>query len=136
MLKRMDSLAPSQAKMDQGATSMAPNAPQTRAEESRPAQISQDDWDILNARVEEQHQTKVESASKFRLKLSGIALFNAFSVQGQVDNLDFPSLALPKFVGYPEGGTGASARQSIVGVTGVGPVLFGARTSADLQVGF
>src|SRR5437016_4671578 len=40
------------------------------------AQISQDDWDLLNARVEEQRQTKVESASKFRLKLSGLALFN------------------------------------------------------------
>jgi hypothetical protein len=136
MLKRMDTLAPSQATADQSATSIAQNAPQTRPDEARPAQISQDEWDILNARVDEQRQTKVESGSKFRLKLSGIALFNAFSVQGQVDNLDFPSLAFPKFIGYPEGGTGASVRQSIVGLTGFGPELFGAHTSGELQVGF
>ena len=135
MLKRMDSLAPTRS-TGSNVVPVEPNTQQTKSDQGRAAQISQEDWDILNARVEEQHQTKVESASKFRLKLSGIALFNAFSVQGQVDNLDFPSLALPKFVGYPEGGTGASVRQSIVGVTGIGPVLFGARTSADLQVGF
>jgi hypothetical protein len=100
------------------------------------AQISQDDWDLLNARVEEQRQTKVESGSKFRLKLSGLALFNAFDNTGNVDNLDLPSIALPKFAGNPAGGVGASVRQSIIGLTGFGPQLFGARTSADLQMSF
>ena len=135
MLKRMDTLAAGEVKPAPGAA-VAQASAQTKSEEARPAKISQDDWEILNARVEEQRQTKVESASKFRLKLSGIALFNAFSVQGQVDNLDFPSLAFPKFVGYPEGGTGASVRQSIIGLTGLGPELLGAHTSAELQVGF
>src|SRR5438445_4533932 len=100
------------------------------------AQISQDDWDLLNARVEEQRQTKVESASKFRLKLSGLALFNAFDNTGNVDNLDLPSIALRKFLGNPSGGVGASVRQSIIGLTGFGPQIFGARTSADLQMSF
>jgi len=135
MLKRMDTFAATMPTTNNAAP-IEPNTPQTKSEEGRTALISQDDWDMLNARVEEQRQTKVESGSKFRLKLSGIALFNAFSVQGQVDNLDFPSIALPKFVAYPEGGTGASVRQSIIGLTGIGPELFGARTSADLQVGF
>ncbi len=100
------------------------------------AQISQDDWDLLNERVEEQRQTKVESGSKFRLKLSGIALFNVFDNTGNVDNLDLPSIAVPKFAGFPVGGLGASVRQSIVGLTGIGPEIFGARTSAELQMGF
>src|SRR2546430_2099073 len=136
MIKRMDNLALANAAPGQSAASPDANAARTKPEEGRAAQISQDDWEILNARVEEQRQTKVESASKYRLKLSGIALFNVFSTFGQVDNLDLPSIAVPRFGGYSDGGTGASVRQSIIGLTGVGPVLFGAHTSADLQVGF
>lgn len=100
------------------------------------AQISQEDWDLLNAKVEEQRQTKVESASKFRLRLSGLALFNAFGDSGRVDNLDLPSIAVPKLPGAPRGGTGASVRQSTIGLTGFGPVLLGAKTSADLHLDF
>jgi len=111
--------------------------PQTKSDETRPAaQISQDDWDILNSRVDEQRQTKVESASRFRLKLSGIALFNAFADYGQVDNVDVPSIAVPKVPEYSNGSAGASVRQSIIGLNGIGPTLFGARTSADLQMDF
>src|SRR5258707_6235017 len=141
VLKRMDSaggaLQPQGSNTGAGVgtgagTGVAPgpeNAPQA-------AQISQDDWDLLNARVEEQRQTKVESGSKFRLKLSGIALFNAFDNTGNVDNLDLPAIAVPKRAGFPEGGLGASLRQSIIGLTGIGPEIFGARASADLQMGF
>jgi hypothetical protein len=110
--------------------------PQTTVGEAPAAQISQDDWDILNARVAEQQQTKVESASKYRLKLSGIALFNAFADYGQVDNVDLPSIAVPKFSEYSDGSAGASIRQSILGLSGIGPTLFGAHTSADLQMDF
>jgi hypothetical protein len=100
------------------------------------AQISREDWELLNGKVEEQRQTKVESASKFRVKLDGLALFNAFNTTGQVDNLDLPSLAVPAVPGYSQTGTGASVRQSTIGVTGFGPVIFGARTSADLHMDF
>ena len=135
VLRRMDGAAavlPAQAAS--AGTGVAPVQP--TPEGAQPAQISQDDWDLLNARVEEQRQAKVESGSKFRLKLSGIALFNAFANSGNVDNLDVPSIAVPKFAGYPSGGLGASVRQSIVGLTGIGPEIFGARTSAELQMGF
>ena len=137
VLKRMDGAAaalPAQVASTGAGVTPGP-AP---APEGAPpaAQISQDDWDLLNARVEEQRQTKVESGSKFRLKLSGIALFNAFDNSGNVDNLDVPSIAVPKFAGYPRGGLGASVRQSIIGLTGIGPEVFGARTSAELQMGF
>ncbi|HVZ17104.1 MAG TPA: hypothetical protein VG897_08305 [Terriglobales bacterium] len=98
--------------------------------------VTRDDVQILTERVEEHQQTKVESASRFRVKLSGMVLLNAFSNFGQVDNIDLPSIALPHVPGTPDGSTGASMRQSIVGITGFGPELLGARTSADLQMDF
>src|SRR5262249_48370343 len=99
--------------------SSASTTAQSKSDESHagPAKISQDDWDVLNARVDEQRQTKVESGSRFRLKLSGLALFNAFAGFGQVDNVELPSIAVPKFYGYSGGNVGASVRQSIIGLT-------------------
>jgi hypothetical protein len=132
-------------RMDAGATPAQPGttrpagvaaAPAEPASAAPAAQISQDDWDLLNAKVEEQHQTKVESGSKFRLRLSGIALFNTFLTTGTVDNLDVPSIGVPRASGFPDGGLGATVRQSIIGLSGTGPEIFGAHTSADLQFGF
>src|SRR5215813_2717820 len=122
----------------QTAPAAAAGASQIATDESKsaPAQISQDDWDILNARVDEQRQTKVESMSRYRLKLSGLALFTAFANYGQVDNTSLPSIALPPIPGYSSGSVGASVRQSIIGLTGYGPTVFGAHTSADLQMDF
>ena len=139
VVKRMETVAATLS--PQGAqvapTPTAPAASQVKPEEApRAAQISQDDWDLLNARVEEQHQTKVESGSKFRLRLSGLALLNLFGNSGKVDNLDLPSIAVSGFAGAPSGAIGASMRQSLLGLTGIGPEIFGARTSADLQMGF
>ena len=142
VLTRMNAMAPrptdAAARLGGEAATAQAGGPPSQAEEahSGTAQISQDDWDILNARVEEQRQTKVESASKYRLKLSGIALFNAFGNFGQVDSPDLPSIAIPKVPDYSGGSVGASVRQSIIGLTAFGPVLFGARTSADLQMDF
>lgn len=120
------------------ASTGAASGGQVPAEESKSpaAQISQDDWDILNARVDEQRQTKVESMSRYRLKLSGLALFTAFANFGQVDNTSLPSIALPPIPGYSSGSVGASVRQSIIGLTGYGPTVFGAHTSADVQMDF
>src|SRR5215470_15296418 len=42
-------------------------------------QILEEQQQLLNARVEEQYQTKVESASKYRVRLSGMALINLYS---------------------------------------------------------
>lgn len=95
-----------------------------------------DDWQMLTAKVEEHQQVKVESASKFRLKLSGMVLLNAFSTAGTVDDLDLPELALPRPPGASHGSAGASLRQSIIGLTGFGPRIVGAQTSADLQMDF
>jgi hypothetical protein len=112
------------------------NSPQGGNSDQRPAQISQDDWQLANARLEEQAQDKVESSLKYRLRLSGIVLFTAFGVSGQVDNLDVPNVALPSVPGESSGSVAASIRQSVLGLTGTGPEIFGARTSGDVQMDF
>jgi hypothetical protein len=112
------------------------SSPQVGMGDQEPAQISQDDWQIANARLEEQAQDKVESSLKYRLRLSGIVLFTAFGVSGQVDNLDVPNVALPSVPGESSGSLAASIRQSVLGLTGTGPDVFGARTSGDVQMDF
>lgn len=108
---------------------------QTPAPHAPPAHIAEDDWQILNARVEEHQQVKVESASKYRLRLSGIALLNVFDTSGQLDNLDVATMAV-KPASYDTGSVGASFRQSLLGLRGIGPTVFGARASADLELDF
>jgi hypothetical protein len=136
VLDRMNSATPG-SPITVGPEALTPAGVQAQSDQAPgAAQISQDDWDILNARVDEQRQTKVESTSRYRLKLSGIALFNAFAGYGQVDDISLPSIAVPKSPGYSDGDVGASVRQSIIGLTGIGPTVLGARTSADLQMDF
>ena len=48
---------------------------------------------LLSGKIDEQYQTKLESASKYRVRFSGIVLFNLFSNNGSVDNLDVPQSA-------------------------------------------
>ena len=112
-----------------------PTETETTAQAPASAPAS-DDWQMLSAKVEEHQQVKVESASKFKLKLSGLVLFNAFNTAGSVDNIDVPEFAVPRSVAAPHGSSGASIRQSIIGFTAIGPQLGGAHTSADLQMDF
>lgn len=90
---------------------------------------------LLNGKIDEQYQTKVESASKYRVRLSGIVLFNLFSNRGNVDNADFPHLVLPH-PDYLNGSFGGTLRQSLLGLEVFGPKLAGARTSGDIQFDF
>ena len=89
---------------------------------------------LVNSKVDDQYQTKIESASKYRARLSGIVLLNLFNTHGATDNQDFPS-----FVTGPSTGTGsfgATMRQSELGLEVFGPTLAGAKTSASLQADF
>jgi hypothetical protein len=96
----------------------------------------QEQLDLLSGKINEQYQTKVESGSKYRLRLSGIALFNVFDNRGTVDNLDFPHLVVPGTTGTPDKSLGATLRQSVVGLEAFGPDVAGAKTSAEVQFDF
>ncbi len=96
----------------------------------------EDDQSLMNDKIIEQSQTKVESGSKYRVRLSGIVLLNALVTRGSVDNLDFPQIAKPtETIGAPQAFSG-SLRQSQIGIEAFGPDIAGARTSANVKFDF
>jgi hypothetical protein len=93
---------------------------------------------LADSKIAEQSQTKVESGSKYRLRLTGIVLLNMFENRGTVENSDFPLLAEnPQSQFLSSGGSfGGSLRQSQIGIEAFGPTIAGAQTSANLQFDF
>ncbi len=92
---------------------------------------------LLGSKIDEQYQTKVETAAKYRVRLSGIVLMNAFRNVGASDNLDFPDYAQPPAPGVTsEASFGATLRQTEIGLEIFGPTLAGAKTSANVQFDF
>jgi regulator of replication initiation timing len=96
----------------------------------------EDEYELLAGKVDDQYQTKVESTSKYRVRLSGIVLMNLFSNQGSVDNADYPSLAAQNPPGFSGGSFGGTLRQSQIGLEVFGPRIGAAKTYADLQMDF
>jgi len=94
----------------------------------------EEEYQLLSGKVDDQYQTKVESASKYRLRLSGIVLMNLVSNQGVVDSIDLPTLAYERPAGASGGSFGATLRQSQIGFEAFGPTVAGAKTRADLQL--
>ena len=91
---------------------------------------------LLNSKLDDQYQTKVEAASKYRVRLSGIVLLNLFSNHGRMDSQDTPTWAIPNIPNVSGQTFGATLRQSEIGLEVFGPHLAGARTSGSLQVDF
>src|SRR5262245_982754 len=91
---------------------------------------------LLADKIDEQYQTKVESASRYRMKLSGMVLFNAFANRGRVDNQDVPNNALRRRPTDTSGDFGATFRQSQLGFEVYGPAVGGARASGDFRLDF
>lgn len=96
----------------------------------------QDQGEVLQAEVKQHDQTKLESASKYPLRISGMLLFSGFSNDGAVDNIDLPILALPRDQTTAHGSLSATLRQTIVGLDATGPTLWGARSAASVRVDF
>ena len=101
----------------------------------RLAQIEENEQ-LQDAKIGDLYQTKVESGSKYRFRLSGIMLLNIFANNGRVDNQDFPQLAASNDSGIADRTFGGSLRQSQIGLETFGPDIAGAHTSADLKFDF
>jgi Skp family chaperone for outer membrane proteins len=93
----------------------------------------EEEQQLLSGKVDEQYQTKVESASKYRVRLSGVVLFNLFGNRGTVDSIDVPTLAYPQSGVASSGSLGGTLRQSIFGFEVFGPQLIGAKTSGNVN---
>jgi hypothetical protein len=86
---------------------------------------------MQESQIATHEQTKVESESKYPVKITGLLLLNGFANTKKVDMAATPTVAVPG-----SGSTGASVRQTVLGFDARGPHLFGARSYADLSVDF
>jgi hypothetical protein len=126
------------AAADAHATSTAQGdaaSPESQSTEQRLTKL-EDDQQVLSDKVDDQYQTKVESASKYHVRFSGIVLSNVFANRGSVENQDLPTWAVNAGPGTSSGNVGATLRQSQLGFEIFGPELYGAKTRADLQMDF
>jgi hypothetical protein len=96
----------------------------------------EEDQELINDKIVEQSQTKVESGSKYRVRLSGLVLLNTAVTRGSVDILDVPQIAEPAVASGVAGSFSGSLRQSQIGIETFGPDIAGARTSANIKFDF
>lgn len=126
---------PANAAMVQtGSGTPSETAPQANVED-RLTRV-EENQQLSDSKIAEQSQTKVESASKYRVRLSGIVLLNMFANRGSVDSQDVPEIAAPPGTLSSGGTFGGTLRQSQIELQGFGPTIAGARTSANVQFDF
>jgi hypothetical protein len=106
-----------QARLDGKPAEAAAAAP-----EAQPANAPLDQRvDIVEKRVSDLAQTKVEASQKFPIRLTGMALFNAFLNARQNGGADYPVTAAPTGTNH----AGATLRQTVIGLDFRGPVTVG-----------
>ncbi len=131
-------------KMAQGGNAAAPapqpesgQAPSSResasATESTATEIEglRERQAVQESEIATHEQAKVESESKYPVKVTGMLLMNGFVNTSAVDMAAGPTVALAG-----PGSVGASMRQTTLGLDAQGPRLWGARSFADLRLDF
>jgi outer membrane murein-binding lipoprotein Lpp len=96
----------------------------------------EEEQQFIDAKVNDQYQTKVESGSKYRLRLSGMVLLNLYDTRGAVDNQDFPGISTRLGLLNSRSAFGGTLRQSQIGLDVFGPDIAGAHTSANVKFDF
>jgi len=86
---------------------------------------------MTESQIATHEQSKLETQSKYSLKVTGLVLMNGFVNTGAVDMPATPTVAIPG-----NGSAGASVRQTVVGFDAAGPHLLGADSFADLRIDF
>lgn len=92
--------------------------------------------DALQSEIKQHEQIKVETASKYPVRITGLVLFNAFSNAGVVDDAELPTVAFPRDPNTSHGSAGATMRQTLLGLEAAGPKLWNARSSAQISTDF
>jgi hypothetical protein len=145
MLPAVNSAANSSpAPVSQGYSSSSKTPPPGAAMEDpavpdRASKSEDEDRQLIDDKLNDLYQTKVESGSKYRLRFSGIVLLNMYDNRGTVDNQDFPQISEPpqtEPLHVSPSTFGGTLRQSEIGIQAFGPDIGGARTSADLHFDF
>src|SRR6201998_436475 len=111
------------------------NSPQESNVNARQERL-EEQYELLTGKIDDQYQTKVESGSKYKVRLSGLLLMNAYTTRGAPLNSDLPGLVdAPDPLGRSNN-TGFSLRQSQIGLEVFGPQIAGAKTHGELQADF
>ena len=115
-------------------TAPAPAPPATQAPQEQPT--SAEALPLIRAQLLEQAQSKVESNSKFPMRLSGTVASNTYLNTGEPNWLDLGNVIMPKPAGLPAGSFNSSLRQSQVGVIVDGPMIGKMKSSALMAIDF
>ena len=110
-----------------------PEDPSTEAAATLAEQVAvlRERQEVQASELATHEQTKVESESKYPVRLTGLILVNAFNNSSGVDLIQSPDLAVAGV-----GSTGITLRQTVLGLDTRGPHLAGAPTHADIRVDF
>ncbi|HEY2857391.1 MAG TPA: hypothetical protein VGJ21_03185 [Terracidiphilus sp.] len=114
-----------------GETTAPPDQGQAAADLAGAVSGLRENESMQQTQIATLEQTKVETASKYPVKLSGMILLTGTVNTQRVDVADTPSIAL--------GGAGSSAstvRQTVLGLDATGPHVLGARSFADVRFDF
>jgi hypothetical protein len=95
-----------------------------------------EDTEVLQAQVKQHDQTKVETSSKFPVRINGALLITSILNSANADNFNLPIVAVPKEPYTREGSLSTAASQTLLGFDASGPHLWGAKSYADLNVDF
>jgi hypothetical protein len=113
------------------ATTEAATAPMIPPPPATLSADAQEHTAMQDSQIATLNQIKVESQSKYPVKISGLILLNGFVNTSQVDDAAAPTVAVAG-----SGSTGASLRQTVLGIDARGPTLAGAASHADVRVDF
>jgi hypothetical protein len=115
---------------------MAASSPSESVPLQQQVEHLSEDEQLITEKVNQQYQTKVESASKYRVRFSGIVLFNLFANSGYPDNQDLPTWIMRPDPMDSSGSVGGTLRQSILGFEVFGPDIWGAHSSGNVNFDF
>ena len=96
----------------------------------------QDETEVLQAQVKQHDQSKVETSSRYPLRINGALLVTSVFNSSNSDNFNLPVVAVPPVPYYPRGSVSETASQTMLGFDASGPHLWGARSYGDLNVDF
>jgi hypothetical protein len=105
--------------------------PETAAGTSASVEEIRERQAIEESQIATHDVNKVETESKYPLKVSGLFLFSSFVNTRAVD-----VTAVPAYAVAGPGSTGLSLRQTVLGLDARGPHLLGATSRADLRADF
>jgi hypothetical protein len=125
------SAVPSSTQANPSSPTSSPLTPATSPTTSAAIDDLREQQALQESEIATHEQAKVESESKYRVKITGLLLFNGYVNTRQVDMPATPTVAL-----YGTGSTGASVQQTVLGLDASGPHLLGARSYGDLRVDF